>query len=422
MTRQSSNPSTFTEIFLGRQPILDAHENLYAFELLFRASQVNGAQIADEAAATATVITNTFGELGADAVLGQYPGFINLSAGMIYSDVIEVLPKDRVVLELLETVEIDDRLIERLRELRGMGYRLALDDYIGDEALYTKVLELVEVVKVDVMGVAPDQLAAVTRRLEKWPVKLLAEKVNAKDQVERCLALGYELFQGYYFAKPSIISGRSLSPTQTALMRLMGLLMSDAETTEIETVFKQNPDLSVKLLRIVNTVGVSANRHVASIVEAISLLGRSQLQRWLQLLMFSISASKDSRFPSPLLVLAATRGKLLELLVGARAGSTRAQGDAAFLAGILSLLDALLGMPLPEILQNLSVSAAILLGVLERSGELGQLLTLAEFVEKTDIAAIEAQLAKLPHLNAASVNEAYAGAIKWANSIADKSN
>ena len=191
---------TSSDLFLGRQPILDAHQNLYAFELLFRSSQANGAQILDEVAATATVISHTFSDLGADAVLGQYPGFINLSAGMIFSDVIELLPRDRVVLELLETVEINDKLIERLRELRGMGFRLALDDYIGDEAQYTKVLELVEVVKVDVMGVSGDDLAAVTQRLKHWPVKLLAEKVDSKEQAERCLALGYELFQGYYFA------------------------------------------------------------------------------------------------------------------------------------------------------------------------------------------------------------------------------
>lgn len=409
-----------TELFLGRQPILDAQGNLFAFELLFRSSRVNGAQVADEVAATATVINHTFSDLGVDAVLGDYPGFINLSAGMIHSDVIEMLPKNRVVLELLETVTIDDRLIERLRELRGMGFRLALDDYVGDESLYAKVLELVEVVKVDVMGVAPDALGAVTRKLKKWPVKLLAEKVDSKAQVDQCLDLGYELFQGYYFAKPSIITGRSLNPAETALMRLMGLLMSDAETPEIEKVFKQNPDLSVKLLRLVNTAGVGANRRVTSIVEAISLLGRSQLQRWLQLLMFSLSSGRDARFPSPLLILAATRGKLLELLIAARPGSTRAQGDDAFLAGILSLLDALLGMPLAEILQNLPVSEAILFGVLDRTGEIGHLLTLAERIENTDTAGIEAQFALLPHLDAATVNEAFARAIEWANSIAEK--
>ncbi len=416
--KQEAEPAA--DLFLGRQPILDARENLYAFELLFRSSQANGAQILDEVAATATVINHTFSELGADAVLGQYPGFINLSAGMIFSDVIEMLPKDRVVLELLETVAITDPLIERLRELRGMGFRLALDDYVGDEILYAKVLDLVEVVKVDVMGVSADDLATVTQRLKRWPVRLLAEKVDSKEQVERCLSLGYELFQGYYFAKPTIIIGRRLSPAETALMRLLGLLMSDAETVEIETVFKQNPDLSVKLLRVVNTAGVGANRRVSSIAEAISLLGRSQLQRWLQLLMFSLSASGDARFPSPLLVLAATRGKLLELLTAARAGSSRAQGDDAFLAGILSLLDALLGMPLADILKNLPVSDAIRRGVLDREGELGHLLVLAERVERTDVAAIEEQLAMLPHLDGANVNEAYAKAIEWANSIADK--
>ena len=419
MPNQTPKTGHSNEIYLGRQPILDSRENLFAFELLFRSSQANFAQISDEVTATATIITQTFSDIGADAVLGQYPGFINLSAGMIFSDVIEILPKNRVVLELLETVTIDDKLIDRLRELRTMGYRLALDDYIGDETQYSRVFELVEFVKVDIKGLAANELAAVTRRLQRWPVRLLAEKVDSKEQVEQCLALGYDLFQGYYFAKPSIITGRRLSHVETALMRLMGLLMSDADTAEVEKVFKQNPDLSFKLLRVVNTAGVAANRRVASIVEAIQLLGRSQLQRWLQLLMFSLSANKDAKFPSPLLLLAATRGKLLEQLVAARSGSSRGQGDDAFLAGILSLLDALLGMPLEEILKDLPVAEAIRSGLLERKGEIGHLLMLAEVIEQTDIPAIELQLAHFPHLGAAIVNEAYGKAIEWANAIAD---
>ncbi|MEO8039931.1 MAG: EAL domain-containing protein, partial [Betaproteobacteria bacterium] len=297
------------ELFLGRQPILDRDQNLVAFELLFRSSQVNGAQIDDDLLASATVINHAFSELGVEHVLGRYLGFINLSAPLILSDVIELLPKDRVVLELLETVEVNDNVTARLKELKAMGFKLALDDYLGEEEKYHDVLGVVDIVKVDVMALNAAQIRQITERLRRWPVRLLAEKVDLRDQVDLCTSLGYELFQGYYFARPTIIKGRRLSHAEAAIMRLLGLVMADADTPDIEQVFKQNPDLSFNLLRLVNSVAVGSRTKITSLSQALVLLGRGQLQRWLQLLMYAISSSPDANFPSPLLVLAATRGR-----------------------------------------------------------------------------------------------------------------
>lgn len=192
----------FQELFLGRQPILDRDQNLVAFELLFRSSQVNGAHIEDDLLASATVINHAFSDLGVEAVLGRYTGFINLSAPLIMSEVIELLPRDRVVLELLETVRVDAPLVARLKRLKTMGFQLALDDYLGHEEQYTEVLPVIDVVKVEVKDMAPERLAEVTRRLRRFPVKLLAEKVDSREQGDRCRDLGFELFQGYYFARP----------------------------------------------------------------------------------------------------------------------------------------------------------------------------------------------------------------------------
>ncbi|MFO1319705.1 MAG: EAL domain-containing protein [Burkholderiales bacterium] len=408
---------TTTELFLGRQPILDARENLVAFELLFRSGHTNGARIDDDLIASATVIHHAFSELGANAVLGHYTGYINLSAALLLSDVIELLPPERVVLELLETVEINDRLVARLQELRARGFRLALDDYLGDEDQYRDVLGLMDVVKVDVGELSEARLVEVTRALARWPARLLAEKVDTKEQVQRCRELGYELFQGYYFARPSVIARRRLSHTETAIMRLLGLVMADAGVAEIETLLKQSPDLSLNLLRLVNSVSVGARRQITSMHEAIAILGRAQLQRWLQLLMFAVSASPEATFPSPLLVLAATRGKLMETLSALR-NDCSAGKDEAFLTGILSLVEVLLATPLAEILDGLPVPESVRGALLDRAGDLGALLTLTELVEQTDIPAIEAQLLKLPGLDPPKVNEAYVTAIEWANGIA----
>lgn len=407
------------ELFLGRQPILDRDQNLAAFELLFRSSHANGAQIDDDLLASATVINHAFSELGVEAVLGRYVGFINLSAPLIMSDVIELLPRERVVLELLETVRIDAPLVARLKQLKAMGFRLALDDYLGHEAQYAEVLSVVDVVKVDVKDMSPERIVEVTQRLRRWPVQLLAEKVDTREQVERCRDLGYDLFQGYYFARPSIIKGKRLSHAETAIMRLLGMVMTDADTPELEQVFKQNPDLSLTLLRLVNSVAVGSRTRITSLSQALVLLGRSQLQRWLQLLMYAIASSPDARFPSPLLVLAATRGKLMEQLAGKSPGAPAVLRDQAFLAGIMSLVSALLGLPLPEILKTLPLPDDVRIALLDRTGLLGELLLLVEALEQTDADQVAARVHALGFLDAEGVNDAYVAAIEWANKIGE---
>jgi len=409
------------DLFLGRQPILDRDQNLAAFELLFRSSHVNGAQIEDDLLASATVINHAFSELGVEHVLGRYLGFINLSAPLILSDVIELLPKDRVVLELLETVEVNATVVARLKELKAMGFQLALDDYMGEEEQYAEVLGVVDVVKVDVKDLDPARVRAITERLKRWPVRLLAEKVDTREQADLCHGLGYELFQGYYFARPSIIKGKRLTHAETAIMRLLGLVMADADTPEIEQVFRQNPDLSLTLLRLVNSVAVGSRTNITSLSQALVLLGRIQLQRWLQLLMYAISSSPDAKFPSPLLVLAATRGRMMEQLAAVWSGASTDARERAFLTGILSLVSALLGVPLPEVLKTLPLPDEVRTALLDRTGELGDMLRLVELVEQTDVDGIARMLDQLPFLDTASVNNAYVEAIEWANRIGETS-
>lgn len=405
------------ELFLGRQPILDSDQNLFAFELLFRSSHVNGAHIEDDLLASATVINHAFSELGVEAVLGRYMGFINLSAPLIMSDVIELLPRERVVLELLETVRIDAPLVARLKQLKAMGFRLALDDYLGNEDQYAEVLPVVDVVKVDVKDIAPGQLEAVTQRLRRFQVQLLAEKVDTREQVDRCRELGYDLFQGYYFARPSIIKGKRLTHAETAIMRLLGMVMTDGDTSDLEQVFKQNPDLSLNLLRLVNSVAVGSRRRITSLSQALVLLGRSQLQRWLQLLMYAIASSPDAKFPSPLLVLAATRGKLMEQFAAKSPGAPVSLRDQAFLTGIMSLVSALLGVPLPEILKTLPLPDDVRIALLDRTGLLGELLLLVEALEQADADQVADRVHRLGFMDAEGVNDAYLAAIDWANRI-----
>ena len=407
------------ELFLGRQPILDRKQNLAAFELLFRSGHFNGAQVEDDVFASATVINHAFSELGVETVLGKHTGFINLSAPLIMSDVIELLPKNKVVLEILETVRVTDPLVQRCHELKQAGFTLALDDFTGREHEFRPLLDVVDIVKVDVQHMDDEHLQRTTAQLQLLDVRLLAEKVDTRAQVDRCLALGYELFQGYYFARPSIITGKRLSHAETALMRLLSLVLTDADTPQIESVFKQNPDLTLNLMKLVNSVAVGGKGRINSLRGALTALGRQQLQRWLQVLLFALSSAPAAEFPSPLLILAATRGKLMELIAQATRPTDRDFHDKAFMTGILSLVNALLGMPMAEILGAMPVDEDVRNGLVQRTGRLGAMLLVVEALEETDLLGIEKALEAVPGLQHSQVIGMQVEAMRWANSIGE---
>jgi len=404
------------DIFIGRQPILDRNQGLYAYELLFRRSLVNNAQVTDDVAATATVLTHVFSELGLETALGPYIGFVNLDATMLMSDVLEILPRERFVLEVLETVKITPDILQRCRKLKDLGFKLALDDFVTLEESYRPMLELADIVKVDVLGMDQQALSKTAQLLRAWPVRLLAEKVDNQAQVTQCRELGFELFQGYFFAKPTVISGKKLSQSELPLLRLLGLILGDAETAEIEGIFKQEPGLSLNLIRLTNSAALSLPQRIVSLRHAITVLGRRQLQRWLQLLLYT-SSSASGNIANPLLQLAATRGRLMELLAGAMPGSNGDQEDHAFMTGIMSLMPALLQLPMEEILKSLPLAPSVRDALAGHQGQLGRLLALTEALEQPESTAYGTLIAQLPGLNAQTVNASLTQALAWASSI-----
>lgn len=410
MTRQN-----ISEFFIGRQSILDRDQNLAGFELLFRSSQKNSAQFLDNVTATCSVINHAFNELGFQTVLGKHRGFINVNDQMLMDDMLELLPKDQVVIELLETIEINDLVVERCKYLKSKGYLLALDDIDRYSNNLEPLRGCIDVVKIDLKLSGIDKLTDTLAHFKQWPVKLLAEKVDNPEEARHCLDAGFHLFQGYYFAKPLVITGKRMSHSELALMHLLGLVMSDAETESIEKVFKQNPGLSFNLLRLTNSAAAGSRAKITSLSNAILVLGRRQLQRWLQLLVYTNDGK--TRFPDPLLQLAATRGKSMELLVKNISGCTKALEDQAFMVGIMSLMNTLLGMPLAEIISPLNPPPEIRDALLLRAGPLGKLLSMIEHLENFNMEAANALLDDLAPLNIEQVNHAQLEALAWANSF-----
>jgi EAL and modified HD-GYP domain-containing signal transduction protein len=238
--------------FLGRQPIVGRHRELVAYELLFRSSLVNRATIVDDVAATAAVIQHAFSDLGMAAALGGKQGYINVSRGLLLSDVIEVLPPEHVTLEVLETVEITPEVVARCRQLTEAGYTLALDDVVAMPTLAMALLPLMSVVKVDLLAMPQAAIPALVADLRPYGVKVLAEKIDTPEQYDFCHKLGFDFFQGYFFAKPSVLAGRRVAPQALALMRIFSLTAADADLDVLETALKQSPDLILRLLKMAN--------------------------------------------------------------------------------------------------------------------------------------------------------------------------
>ena len=407
------------QLFLGRQPILDRDQKLVAYELLFRNGTRNSAEVTDGVQATATVIVNAFAELGVEAALGKCRGYINVDEAFLFSDMLELLPRQSVVLEILETVPPTAAVIERCLALKAAGFTLALDDVIQLEPAYAELLALVEIVKVDIQPLSRVQLMQLVMKLKPMGKQLLAEKVDSREQMEQCLKLGFTLFQGYYFAKPTIIAGKKLEHSKLSLMKLMGLLLSDAETSKLEEALKPEPGLTVNLLRMTNSVGAGTSEKITSLRHAITVLGSRQLPRWLQLLVFSSGAQAGAS--NPLLMLAATRGRLMELLAEDLRPGDGALADRAFMAGIMSLMPALVGLPIAEIVAPLGLTGDVRDALCEGSGQLGDMLHLAESSESGELETLTSNLAKLPGLSAKRLNQAQTSALQWANSITDSS-
>ncbi|SFZ74202.1 EAL and HDOD domain-containing protein [Chitinimonas taiwanensis] len=408
------------QFFLGRQAIVGRQRELFAYELLFRTSQHNAAAVTDDVAASAAVMQHAFTGLGLQAVLEDKLGFINLSEPLLMSEVIEVLPRERVVLEILETVALTPAVIERCRALKATGYRLALDDVIGFTPAQQAILPLLEVVKLDVLAMPPEQTAALVKALKPCGVKILAEKVDSPAQHDFCHQLGCDLFQGYYFARPTILSGKPVQPSAMLLLKLLGQVAADAEIDELEDTLKHAPDLTVQLLRLVNSVAFGLPRKIASVRTGINLLGRAQLHRWLQIMVFA-QQSGGRMASDPLVQTAAVRGHLMELLAEALRPGQLQLADQAFMVGMLSLVDALFGHPMPTVLQALNLEAPLQQALLERSGWLGRLLSVVEALETGSAADIDAHLAALGGLSADALNHMQVQALHWASQLGRES-
>jgi EAL and modified HD-GYP domain-containing signal transduction protein len=371
------------EFYLGRQPILDRNQALFGYELLFRNAPVGPANInTSQLSATAAVVAHA-AQLGMERTIGDAIGFVNVDADAILSDIFGFLPREKLVLEVSGANSMAPAVLSRMSELVSQGFRFALDEINPESPQLPALLPMVEYVKLSMRDMPLDGLVRVAPRLKQDGKKLVACKVENRDEFKNCLDLGCDYFQGYYFAKPVIMSGKKLSPSQLAVMELMTLVTSDADNAEIERAIKKDVSLALNLLRLVNTPAVGARQRIDSLSQAVHILGRRQLQRWLQIILYA-EPGKRGHSMTPLLMLATTRGRLLELLATKLRPAHRHVADIAFTVGIMSLMDTLFGIPMQEILAQIPMGDEVGEALMFRGGFFGDLLKLAECIERLE--------------------------------------
>jgi c-di-GMP phosphodiesterase len=372
------------DIFIGRQPIFDKNGKCVAYELLYRNTRESSeAVFSDGANATARVIVNLIHNIGLSSILGNKVGYVNIDERIILSDVFLSLPKSKFVFEILEHTKVTPEVIEKIRYLHEIGYKFALDDFSceNENIEYFKLLfPYVDVIKLDLLAPSTMSIESMVSKFSPFDIKLLAEKVENVEMFEECINAGFDYFQGYFFEKPTVISGIKIEPSILNAIDVINTLYTTTDMTLICDKFSLYPELTFNLLRYINSAEFSFRHEITSIKQILNLLGPSRLRSWLGLFLYS--GQQEEKFQEAILEAAKFRANMmLELVI--TLGKPELS-DEAFLAGSLSLIDAYLHLSMNDIIQKIHLSQPLMDALLKREGYLGKLLLITEKVEKTD--------------------------------------
>jgi len=388
--------------YIAKQPIVDINNDIFGYELLFRGLDHKGkvkALFNDELLATAKVLVNALNHFGMTSLVDNNLACINIDQEFLLDPMVFSIPKDRFILEILETTVINEKTISRIKKLKELGYKLALDDaHCNDDFIktFTPIFPYLDILKLDVSLIKENTLEDHIENLKSYNFQLLAEKVETKEDYARYKEYGCTLFQGYHFAEPDIIVKKSIDPAYKKIFQLMNIL--DNEETEIKEIveeFEREVELTIQLLRFMNSSYIGLKTDIKSVQHVITMLGKKPLKQWLLLIAFSKSIDDESRIrKNPMIELALNRSKIMSELSKQIKNLDYDSHEASFV-GVLSLIDALLQVPISIVLDEINVDVNVKNALLEREGELGKLLDLVISIEKFDMLKTDAILDEL---------------------------
>jgi c-di-GMP-related signal transduction protein len=401
------------ELLVARQPIFDARLQVFAYEVLFRSSMNNAFDGSEGNAATSKVINAVFGSAGSDHLLGGKAAFLNFPRALLVSGAASVLPPKTTVIEILEDVEPDEPVIEACRRLRGQGYQLALDDFVPQKAPHP-LIPLADFLKVDFRATTADEQRSAAARFGDQ-LQLLAEKVETRDEFRRAARQGYEYFQGYFFARPEIVSARQIRGTKVNYLRILSELRnSELDFNKLTALLKREHALAYKLLRFVNSALFSRREPIESIHQALTFVGEDAARKWLLVVgLLDLTSDRPAELATSTLI----RARFSELL--AERSELRDRREDCFLMGMFSRLDAMLGRPLEELLEDLNLHEEIVRALLERSqtgDRLPDLWSLIMAYEAADWKHVDPLAAALK-IKMAVLGSSYTEAVAWADAV-----
>jgi len=393
------------QYYIGRQPIFDAVQKVIGYELLYRRQDQTQANISDGDQATSQIFINSFLEMGLGQVVGNHLAFVNVTRNFITNKDLLPPPTSQLVLEILEDVKIDQTIITAVRKLKQMGYLIALDDFIYHPEL-KPLVNVANIVKLDVQALTRAELEKHVAILKKYPIKLLAEKIETPEMFDICKELSFDYYQGYFLCKPRVLTGRRMPANRINAMRMMAELQNPGiDIKGLEKLISQDPTMSYKLMRYINSAAFALGNKIDSIHHAIVYLGEKEIRLWATLI--TLTGIDDK--PDELITTSLIRSKMCELLTPL---CTRSNKDAALIVGLFSTLDAMMDLPLPDILRPLPLSPAITDALLNRTGPYAPILDSVIAYERGEWDKLQCA-----GISKDAVTEIYLRSLAWADTI-----
>lgn len=394
---------------LARQGIYDKDCEVQAYELLYRQDDSASVRCApvdfDGDKATSSVITQMFANLDMNTILGDKPAFINFTYNQIVQGVPRLLPPNRVVVEVLEHVKADEVLLQHLSELKQSGYMLALDDFILNEDT-SQMIAMADIIKIDVLNQSKSDIARQLQPINGFQGKLLAEKIETKEQFHWCQELGFDYFQGYFLNKPDNVKGKTVSENKMNLLRLLSELNNENITiARVEEMIRQIPKLSYRILLLANSASHYKGKQIGSLLDAINQLGLLQIRNWLHVMLM---VSMDD-VATDLLEQTLIRAKMCEAIAQSTGYPYPQQSYAV---GMLSTLEGIMNEDMPTLLSKIQLSDTLNDALLEYKGTLGQILKFVVNYEKANFNVLDEF-----NIEPEKLAEAYVAGIQYSTDV-----
>lgn len=407
-TSAPARPATPPQLYVARQPILDSKEKVFGYELLFRDGLEDYFRDTDaDAASRSTLDTSIL--MGLDVLCDGRRAFINCTRETLLKDYVTLLPPGQVVVEILESVPVDDLVKAACVRLKLAGYTIALDDYVADDPR-VELVQFADLIKVDLRASSPEEQAMLVKRFGSSSCLMLAEKVETREEFAVCRRNGFCYFQGYYFRRPEVLHAREIPRNKVNYLRLLQAISHDEiNVREIEDIIKGEASLCYRLLRYLNSAAFCFSVEIHSIRHGLSILGDREVRRWVRLVA-ALGAGQNK--PSDLVLSALVRARFCEL-----AGARISHGDSdLFLMGLLSMMDAILEMPMGVILEGIALdreTRAVLLRQESKLDRVYQLMLCHELAEWPRFSELCGQM----KVAESFVNECHWKAMVWAREV-----